>query len=319
MCTAISYQSTNHYFGRNLDLEYSFKEEVTITPRNFPLHFCGGTVMHQHFSMIGIATVSKNYPLYYDATNEAGLSVAALNFPGNAIYFPEDTRKDNIAPYALIPWILGQCKSVSEAATLLKKVNIINISFSKEYPLTPLHWLIADKEKSVTVEQTESGLHVYSNPVGVLANNPSFDYHMHNLQNYSRLTNQEPACHIYDKPYSRGLGGFGLPGDLTSPSRFVRAAFTKEHSITNQTDTADVSQFFHILSSVEQTEGCVKADKGFVKTVYSSCCNTDKCIYYYTTYENRQITGVHLHHTDLNCQKLSRYPLIRCQQIYMQN
>lgn len=319
MCTAISYKSTDHYFGRNLDLEYSYQEEVTITPRNFPLPFCSGTVMHQHFAIIGMATVSEDYPLYYDATNEAGLSVAALNFPENAVYFPEDAHKDNIAPYELIPWILGQCSSVSEAEVLLKKVNIVNISFSKEYPLTPLHWLIADKEKSVTAEQLASGLHIHENPVGVLTNNPPFDFHMHNMQNYSKLTSREPVCDISDKPYSRGLGGFGLPGDLSSPSRFVRAVFTRDNSVTDHTDTTDISQFFHILSCVEQTEGCVKADKGYVKTVYTSCCNTDKGIYYYTTYENRQITGVHLHNVDLNGQSLSRYPLIRSQQFYMQN
>ena len=82
MCTAISYQGkSSHYFGRNLDLSYSYQEQVVITPRNFPFSFRNGTQLQHHFAMIGMATVSDGYPLYYEATNEHGLSMAGLNFP----------------------------------------------------------------------------------------------------------------------------------------------------------------------------------------------------------------------------------------------
>ena len=86
MCTAISMQTTNHYFGRNLDLEYSYLEKIVITPRHFPLTFHHQSTLSSHFAIIGMAYIKENYPLYYDATNEKGLSMAGLNFPEYADY-----------------------------------------------------------------------------------------------------------------------------------------------------------------------------------------------------------------------------------------
>lgn len=83
MCTAITW---NGYFGRNLDLWYSYGESVVITPRNYPFSFRLAGEMAHHYALIGIAHVADGVPLYYEATNEKGLSVAGLNFPGNACY-----------------------------------------------------------------------------------------------------------------------------------------------------------------------------------------------------------------------------------------
>lgn len=323
MCTAVTYLSADHYFGRNLDLEYSYQETVTVTPRNFPLPFRRCDPMHTHYAMIGMAMISNNYPLYYDATNEHGLSMAGLNFPGNAVYHPEQDGCRNITPFELIPWILGQCKTVSEAIPLLKGLNLLNTDFSAEFPLSPLHWILADRNRAITIEPLRSGIVIYDNPVGILTNNPPFDYHMHNLKNYLHLSSAEPvnrfAPQIQLLPYSRGMGAYGLPGDLSSASRFVKAAYTKLNSLSDRAEAASVSQFFHILNSVAQQYGCVQVGDSYEKTVYSSCCNTDQGIYYYTTYENIQITGIHLHHEDLNTDSLVSYPLIRHQQFKMMN
>lgn len=323
MCTAVTYHTKDHYFGRNLDLEYSYQETVTVTPRNYPLHFRKAVTMQQHYAMIGMAMVADGYPLYYDATNEYGLSMAGLNFPGNAVYQPENAQADNITPFEFIPWILGQCKTVSEAEALLNRISLIDISFSAQFPLSPLHWIIADQKRSITVEPLSEGLRVYENPIGILTNNPPFDYHMHNLKNYLNLTKEEPtnrfAPGIDLTPYSRGMGAMGLPGDLSSASRFIKAAFTKLNSRSADTESASISQFFHILGSVAQQDGCVKVGNGYEKTVYSSCCNMDKGIYYYTTYENSQITGIRMHSTDVNGCILTTFPLVREQQLRMEN
>ncbi len=323
MCTAVTYLPQDHYFGRNLDLEYSYREAVTVTPRNFPFPFRKCASMQSHYAMIGMAMITENYPLYYDATNEYGLSMAGLNFPGNAVYQPEKTGCDNITPFEFIPWILGQCKCVDEAVPLLKRLNLVKIDFSTEFPLSPLHWILADRNRSITVEPLYHGIVIYENPVGVLTNNPPFDYHMHNLKNYLHLSAKEPentfAPQIALTPYSRGLGAFGLPGDLSSASRFIKAAYTKLNSISGESESADISQFFHILNAVAQQYGCVQVGNSYEKTVYSSCCNTDKGIYYYTTYENSQITGIHLHHEDLDAKSLVSYPLIQHQQIRLMN
>ena len=323
MCTAITYQTRDHYFGRNLDLEYSYQETVTITPRNYPFYFRRAVPTNTHYAIIGMAMVDNQYPLYYDATNEHGLSMAGLNFPGNAVYHPETEGMDNIAAFEFIPWILGQCTDVNQAKQKLERLNLLDLSYSSQYPLTPLLWMIADKKQSITVEPMKDGLKIFENAVGVLTNNPPFDYHMHNLCNYLNLTREEVTNRFAPdyplEPFSRGMGAMGLPGDLSSASRFIKAAFTKLNSVSKDSESASISQFFHILASVAQQQGCVKVGQHYEKTVYSSCCNVDNGIYYYTTYENSQITGVSMHNVDLNKTELISYPLIKGQQIRMEN
>ena len=323
MCTAATYKTKDHYFGRNLDYEFSYSETVTITPRNYPFHFRRMGDMPTHYAMIGMAFVQADYPLYYDATNEKGLSMAGLNFPGNADYKPETPDKDNVTPFEFIPWILGQCATVAEARKQLARLSLLSEDFSPQLPLSPLHWMISDREESIVVESVKDGLKVYDNPVGVMTNNPTFDFHLLNLANYMALTRDDPVNRFAkDLPltrYSRGMGAIGLPGDLSSASRFVKAAFTRLNSLSGDSESESVSQFFHILASVAQQKGCCKVEHGFEYTIYSSCCNTDKGIYYYTTYENSQISGVDMHREDLNGAKLVSYPLITGQQIRMQN
>lgn len=324
MCTAANYSAKDHYFGRNLDLEFSYNEAVVVTPRKFVFPFRKMPKLETHHAIIGMATVSDGYPLYYDATNEKGLSIAGLNFPGNADYKSEAKDKKNITPFELIPWLLGQFETVDEVIDELKDVNLVNISFSEAFPLSPLHWIISDKNKSITVESVKEGLKVYDNPVQVLTNNPTFDIQLFNLNNYRNISPNPPENHFSKElpleEYSRGMGGIGLPGDLSSMSRFVKVAFTKMNSVSGESESEAISQFFHILGSVAQQRGCAQVGGGkYEITIYSSCCNTDKGIYYYTTYENSQVTGVDMHNEDLDGDTLAEYPLVKGQQVLMQN
>ncbi len=323
MCTAVSFKTHDHYFGRNLDLEFSYHETVTVTPRNFPLKFREAGEVNSHFAMIGMAFVQEGYPLYYDATNEKGLSMAGLNFPTFADYKPVEEGRDNIAPFEFIPWILSQCSTVAEARKLLARINIAKINFSEQLPASPLHWIISDRDESVVVESVKEGLKVHDNPVGVMTNNPPFDYHLLNLGNYLNSTREEAVSRFADsyeiKPFSRGIGGFGIPGDLSSASRFVKAAFTKLNSVCGESEGESVSQFFHILGSVDQQKGCCRVGHDFEYTIYSSCCNTDTGVYYYTTYDNSRITAVDMHRENLDGAEIKSYPLIEGPQIHYQN
>ena len=323
MCTAITYKTGDHYFGRTLDLECSYGEVVTVTPRNFKFTFREGKELFNHYAIIGMAAVKDGYPLYYEAVNECGLAMAGLNFPDNAHYFPRCAGKDNIAPFEFIPWILSQCKNLSEVRILLSKINLCNINFSENLPLSPLHWLIADKEGAITVESVSTGLKIYENSVGVLTNNPSFDYHMTHLCDYMNIS-PNPAENRFGSielvPYSRGMGAMGLPGDLSSASRFVRAAFVKLNSVSGKSEAESISQFFHILGSVEQQRGCVRlSSECYEITQYTSCINTDKGIYYYTTYENSCISAVDMYKCNLDGEELHIYQLDKALKIIRQN
>ena len=320
MCTAIGMHMGRFYFGRTLDYDFSYGEEVTITPRSFPLTFRHQKTMEHHYAILGMARVEEGYPLYFDAINEAGLAMAGLNFVGNAAYNKAQQGKCNIATFEFIPWILGQCASASGARNCLKKLNLTEDAFSDKFPPAQLHWIIADQKESIVVEATKKGLQVYENPLGVLTNNPEFEAQMFRLNDYMALTPGEPQNNFSQKVdlklYSRGMGALGLPGDLSSQSRFVRASFTKLNSRIDDPDREAVSQFFHVLGSVEQVNGCCRVGEGsYEKTLYTSCCDADTGIYYYTTYENRQITAIHMHNVDLRRTELFRYPLLHQEQI----
>ena len=324
MCTAITYKTHDHYFGRNLDLEYSYQESVTVTPRNYPFRFRLVPDMVNHYAMIGMATVIDGSPLYYEATNEKGLSMAGLNFPGNAKYLPEKDGMENVTPFEFIPYLLGQCENMAQVKEHLANLNLVNIPFSTSLPLSPLHWIIADRDESITVEPMEDGLHIHKNPVGVLTNNPPFDYHLYNLCNYLNVS-IDPAVSRFSEafpmePYSNGMGGMGLPGDFSSASRFVKAAFVKLNSLSDRGETESVSQFFHILSSVSMPRGSVRMRPDeYEITLYSCCCNTDKGIYYYTTYDNSQILGIDMHRENLDGNTAISYPLIKNPPLQIQN
>lgn len=108
MCTAATYETKDFYFGRTLDYEFSYGDEITITPRNYCFRFRYAGAVRNHYAIIGIAHIQNNYPLYYDAINEKGLCIAGLNFVGNAHYNEIEKEKVNIASFELIPWILCQ-------------------------------------------------------------------------------------------------------------------------------------------------------------------------------------------------------------------
>lgn len=324
MCTAAAYKGKDFYFGRTLDYEFSYGDEVVITPRSYGFCFRRAGLLQNHYAMIGMAHVVENYPLYYDAVNEKGLGMAGLNFVGNAFYPKSVDGGRQVAVFEFIPYLLGQCASVSEVKELLADMHIVDIPFNEKLPSAQLHWLIADAGEAITVEATESGLHVYENPVGVLTNNPPFREQMFSLNNYMGLSAKQPQncfCpHLPLQPYSRGMGAIGLPGDVSSQSRFVRVSFVKMNSVAGNTEEENVSQFFHILGSVDQVRGCCELQDGVYEvTLYTSCCNADRGIYYYTSYDNHQITGVDMQKENLDSSGLIRYQRQEKEQIRMQN
>lgn len=325
MCTAATYKTKDFYFGRTLDYEFSYGDEITITPRNYPFHFRhADDVLKHHYAIIGMAHVAEDYPLYYDAINEKGLGMAGLNFVGNAVYADPEKDTTNVAQFEFIPWILSQCATLDEVREKLTSMRLVNTPFNDVFPCSQLHWLVADASGSIVVESMSDGLHVHENPVGVLTNNPPFPQQMFQLNNYQGLSPKQPkntfAPGLDLTSYSRGMGALGLPGDLSSASRFARVAFTKMNSLSGETESESVSQFFHILGAVDQQRGCCEvADGKYEITLYTSCCNATKGIYYYTTYENHQISAVNMHHEDLGTEMLIRYPVLTAQQIHFQN
>lgn len=320
MCTAVTYKTDcGSFFGRTLDYEFSYGEEITIMPRNFKIAF-GSDKCDSHFAIIGMAHKEDGYPLYYDALNEKGLAMAGLNFVGNAVYNKPAENIENVAQYELIPRILCKCATVKEAVDTIRRINITDTPFSDKLPAASLHWMLADKDSSAVVESTKNGVSIYKNTAGVLTNNPPFDVQMQGLCDYMSLSPYQPE-NTFSKElglehYSRGMGTIGLPGDYTSRSRFVRAAFVRANSVNCKSRSAVVNQFFHILGSVEQVKGCCGVGSEYEYTIYTSCTDIERGIYYCKTYGCNQITAVDMNKVNLESAALISYPITDDERIY---
>lgn len=115
------------------------------------------------------------------------------------------------------------------------------------------------------------------------------------------------------------MGAIGLPGDFSSSSRFVRAAFVKANSVCTGDETSKVNQFFRVIGTVEPTRGVCVTDAGYNISIYTSCCNARKGIYYYKTYDNLSINSVDMHRENLDGEKLIKYPIIAKGTVIEQN
>ena len=314
MCTCIDFRSKDFYFGRNLDLEYNFGEKVVITPRDYLFELKNGSKLKTKYAIMGMATVVNSYPLYADAVNEKGLCMAGLYFPGNAVYNKEIEQNINMASFELIPWVLGNFSNITELKKELNNLNIIDAKFNENLPAAQLHWMISDEDESIVLEQVEDGLKIYDNPFGVLTNNPPFNYHKINISNYMNLSCKYPENRFTDKidfdVFGQGISMIGLPGDVTPPARFVRAAFNKSNSVECSNENEAISQFFHILDSVAMLKGTVLTKENKLDmTTYSSCINASKGIYYFKTYYNNQINAVKFNEKNINSKELEIHEL----------
>lgn len=290
MCTAIV---EGNIFGRTLDLEASLGERVVQLERGYTFNYKYLGKIASDYSIIGMACIKDEVPLFFDGMNEQGVAIAALNFKGFAKYKSKTAGKVNLASFEIIPYVLSRCKSAKESRELLEALNVTADAFDASTPPTPLHWMIADSECAFVLESTDKGVSVYENYVGVLTNSPDFSYHLYNTSNYMALSAVPPINNIAKgielMQYSRGMGAFGLPGDFSSASRFVRAVYVKNHTRL-ATDESKISRFFHIMDAVSQPNGCVLTDTGEpVRTVYTACMDLKGGEYHYTTYLDRRI------------------------------
>ena len=303
MCTAISIDSG--MFGRTLDLECSYGEGVIIKPRCFSLKGTNGERISGGHAIIGVGTVREGYPLYYDAMNEHGVYIAGLNFPFSARFHSPEKCNDKcrITVYELIPYVLSRVKSSREAINMLREAVIIEAPFNPNLASARLHWMVADTDHCAVIECEEHGMKIYDNTIGVLTNEPSFDFHLKNLSRYISLSPNEP----HGSPFmgevaqrrSNAVGGFGLPGDFTSESRFIRAAFISSSYVSKKKICA--GDLFHILDSVAIARGVVRKDDGEnIITVYTSVADANSLSYHYTTYDNRDVRRVSMGDFDVD-------------------
>lgn len=311
MCTCIAMRRGNWLFGRNMDIERSFGERAVTVPRGYKMPYKLVKGSEKRLAMLGTAAIVQGVPLFADAVNEKGLCAAALRFEGNAHYFAQ--QRDgvyNLAPYELIPFLLERCETAQQAVCLLRQTRLVSLPFSPELPLAPLHFIFADARHTFVAEPRSDGLHLYENRADVLTNNPPFPYQIQRLSDFLSLSSRPPrtdfAKALSLRPYSLGMGALGLPGDPSSCSRFVRAAFLLHNSQKGE----GAAHLFHILASAAVVRGSVITPAEEAEYTRYSCVVDSKAgTYFYRTYDSLQIVCVNMHSADLNGSSLSECSL----------
>lgn len=303
MCTALYRKEKHVYFGRNLDLDFKINESIIITPRNYEIKYKFLKENKHHNAICGIGQIVNNYPLYYDAINEYGLSYAGLNFPNNAYYFNKKNRKKNIAPFELVLYLLGNFKTIKEVKKILTNINIVNVSFNEEIKNSPLHFMMSDLNECIVIEQTNTGLNVYDNPYNVLTNSPEYPLQIKNLNKYSYLTNEFKD--YLSKPFfSNGLSLVGMPGDYSSMSRFVKAHHINKYTPNVKEVKTSILNYFNIMNSVSMPLGAVITPNGYEITRYTSCYNLNDLKLYYRSNKSPNIFSLDMLQYDLNKNEL---------------
>lgn len=317
MCTALSLTAKDgsHLFGRNMDIEYSFNQSILLTPRRFDYkNRATGEMNQTKYAVIGMGTIIDEHPCYAELFNEKGLAAAGLNFPNYAHWDEKAIEgKTNIPPYDLVLWVTANFETVQEVKEALKDVVLVDVPVNEQTPIAPLHWMICDKTgESIVVEKTVNGLSVMDNKVGVLTNAPTFDWHLTNLTQYMGLTPTQPKDTTLGEqelhPLGQGLGAFSLPGDYSSPSRFVKAAFLRNNIDYANVNYSGISEFFHILNGVAMIRGSVVTPQHLNDiTLYTSCMDQERGIYYYNTYTNHTVSAINMHNEDLDAKEIKSF------------
>lgn len=296
MCTGMRFNDTegNMFFGRNLDWTFDYGERVLVVPRGFkPASPFGATAECSH-ALIGMGLVEQGQPMLFDAGNDAGLAVAGLNFPGYARYESALREgKTNVSAWEFPLWVCANFESVDQVVDALRTAAIVDEPIASQWSSALLHWIVADRTRSVVVEYTDTGMQVFDNPVDVLANQPGYSWHAENLRNYLNVSNAWGGEGPFGRPltpFGAGAAQRGLPGDYTSPSRFVRAAYVNANYPQKEREAANVSRMFHSLSQVAMVEGSAMARDGKTeKTLYTGCFSSATRTYYFNTYEDVSI------------------------------
>ena len=329
MCTGLSLTTKDgkHFFGRNLDVPASYGQSVHIIPRNFNwLNVVNGETLASNYACIGMGIVVDNHPLLFDAVNEKGLAGGGLNFTHFA-KFNENAidGKINISASDFVYWALSNFADLNELRQALENLVLTNIPFEHQLPVAGLHWMFTDLSgRSIVIENMADGMHIHENPVGVLTNDPTFDWHLTNLRQYVTLEKATPAPKqmgdLLLHPYGHGLGMCGIPGDGSPAARFVRTVFFRDSIVEANDEISGVTAFLNVLTGVTVIKGSeVDPDGSMNYTVYKSAMCQESGTYYYTDYYNRRIKAVKLSNANLDSKEITSFPYQGEQDILFQN
>ena len=326
-CTGVRTESENgdYFRGRTMEFAEFIPSDIIAIPAGH--EYTGTTPDGSHglewiseYSVVGANGFGM--PHIIDGLNEKGLTAGMFYFANYVGYNePGDAASDAIAPWELCTWILGRFASVDELLLSLDQVRVCSVELEEFGFAPPLHYIVMDATGDcVVLEHIDGQLVVYDNPLGVITNSPSFDWHVTNLKNYVNLSavNRSPfvLSGIEISEMGQGSGLLGMPGDFTPPSRFVRAAVYSANTPPAESPDDGVLQTFHVLNQFDiplgasmRPEPDEQGNPIYDYTLWSSVSDMTRCRYYFRTYDDSSIRMVDLMSLDLSGGDVLTFPM----------
>lgn len=304
-CSSFSWDTLDgrHLLGRTYDQFGNLDDNrIAIIPRGWSLQAeptpHGQQPVTVKYSFGGMAVPGLVTPIMVDGINEKGLMGALLNFPKFADYKAQKHTADiHVHPGFLVAYLLGECATADEAAKRMEHVRLTDEPIFGQY--MSVHYIFSDSSgETVVIEPDRTGLSIHRDTIGVLTNSPEYSWHMTNLCNYAMVTNlpvkPQTICGREIAVFGEKQGGgMGLPGDYTSPSRFVRIAFLKEYGKKGADEVEGISRMFHAFAVVDIPEGIVRGgrEEEYEQTLCTSIMCCESRTYYFATSKNRRISA----------------------------
>ena len=310
-CTGIILHATDGSTVPARTMEFSFDIESNI------LAVPAGTQIQTLISnkkVAGFTYIAKygflganglNKPIVFDGMNTEGLYFGAFYFAGEASYaeLTDENRSRAVSSEEMGNWVLGQFATVDEVTTALQDIEVVGTHIEEIDGFAPFHYAVTDASgKSVVIEYSADGLAIFENTVNAITNNPSYDWHLTNLRNYIGLAAKNRAAISVGAetlaPMGQGTGMFGLPGDMTSPSRFVRAAAFANSALAAADSEEAVFQAFHLLNAFDIPKGAIRESQDDQVhtdyTLWTSAADTSTGVYYYKTYISQGVESINV-------------------------
>ena len=310
-CTGIVIKTKNGVTipARTMEFGFDIKSKLLIIPKGSDITFLSfvdgkdGYKMKAKYGFAGMNAVEKN--IVVDGVNEAGLYLGCFYFSGDAQYekLTSSNQSNAVSSEELGNYVLGSFATIDEVIEGLKKITVVGSFIDVIQGEAPFHYAVTDATgRSVVIEYTKEGLQIHENTVNAVCNNPTYDWHLTNLRNYINLTpNNRQAVNVNSekiKGMGQGTGMLGLPGDYTSPSRFIRATAFANTALPSANEEEGIFRAFHTLNAFDIPKGAIRdnptKDAHTDYTVWTSAVDTRNKMYYYKTYKNQAVKKLDL-------------------------
>ena len=264
-----------------------------------------------------------------DGINDAGLVAGAFYLPTFAAYAPvtAENQSKGLSPVEFPNWLLTQFATVDEVRKAVEAGDaIITPTVVAGWGATPppFHYVVYDKTgASIVIEPIDGKLVIHDNPLGVVTNSPTYDWHMTNLRNYITVNPNNVQSGKIGKlelqAFGMGNGMWGLPGDFSPPSRFVRAALFSANAIPSDNAAEGIDHVFHILNNFDLPRGIARTNQdGTISadfTQMTTARDPQNLRFYYKTYDDQTIRMIDMKKLDLDAKEIKKFAAVSNQPI----